>query len=238
LEDYAAKLTDRLKAELGTHDFERKFERWKKIDYPPLGLIDEYPDKITQIISTYCMGYCYPAVTASCCLAERVLNRLVLKTRDHFKSHPEYKRIRRKHSFDDWERLISLISDWRLVPQRAIDLFRDLMPLRHQSVHYNEGHDFEVVAPVAINKLIAALTEIFGVINREDIYLVFDVPGEVWVRSNAERLPFVKEFVLPHCYHAHAVHDVDLQKRKINERLGKTGPLTDEEFVKLRKESS
>jgi len=237
LEDDALKLTDQLKAELGTHEFERKFDRWKQIDYPPLGLIDEYPDKIRQIINTYCVGYSYPAVTASCCLAERVLNRLVLKTRDHFKTHSEYKKIRRKDSFDDWERMLSLISEWELVPKRAIELFRDLMPIRHQSVHYREGYDFEEVAPIVINNLIAAIAEVFGVINRKDIYLVFDVPGEVWVRSDAERLPFVKEFVLPHCYRAHAVHDVDIQSRKINERLGKTGPLTDEEFVELRKGS-
>lgn len=236
-EDYGAKLIDQLKFELGPSDFERKFDRWKKIDYPSLGLIDEYLDKIHQIINAYCVGYSYPAVTASCCLAERVLNRLVLMTREHFRSHPQYKRIHRKESFDDWERMLSLILEWKLVPHRAIELFRDLMPIRHQSIHYRAEHDFEAVAHIVINKLIAAITEVFGVTNREDIYLVFDVPGEVWVRSAAERLPFVKEFVLPHCYYAHAVHDVDLENKKIIERLGKTGPLTDEEFVELRKGS-
>jgi hypothetical protein len=73
--------------------------------------------------------------------------------------------------------------------------------------------------------------------NRKDIYLVFDVPGEVWVRRKAEGLPFVREFVLPHCYYAHAVHDVDFERKKVTDRLGKTGPLTDEEFVELRKSS-
>jgi hypothetical protein len=109
------------------------------------------------------------------------------------------------------------------------------MPIRHESVHYNEGYDFEPVAPVAINKLIAAITEVFGVENRKDIYLIFDVPGELWVRSAAEKQRFVIEFVLPHCYYAHAVHDIDFRTRRIAERLGKTGPLTDEEFVELRK---
>jgi hypothetical protein len=233
--DHTNGMSLHLKSELGEHDFDAKFERWKQIDYPTLGLIDEYPEKLAQIISTYCIGYAYPAVTAACCLAERILNRLVLRCRDHFKSHLEYKKTYRKSSFDDWGRMLDLIGDWQLVPLRAVDVFRDLMPIRHQSIHYNEAYDFDAVAPDAINKLIAGVTEVFGVMNRKDIYLVFEVPGEVWVRSEAESLPFVKEFVIPHCYYAHAVHDVDFHAGKITERLGKTGRLSDREFVELRK---
>ncbi len=172
--DEANDLTKRLKAELGENEFDVKFQRWKQIDYPPLGLIDEYPAKITQIINSFSMGYSYPAVTSACCLAERILNRLILRCRNHFKSHPEYKKIYRKDSFDDWERMLFLIEDWDLIPKKAIKLFRELMPIRHQSIHYNESYDFDSVALVVVNKLIAAVTEVFGVINRKDIYLVFN----------------------------------------------------------------
>lgn len=237
LKEQADSYTEHLKSVLGEHNFQEKFERWRKIDYPPLGLIDEYPEKITQIIHTYSAGYYYPAVTSACCLAERILNRLILKTRVHFKSHSHYKKIYRKNSFDDWGKMLTVINDWKIIPEKAVEFMRELMPVRHQSIHYNESYDFESIAPIAINKLIAAITEIFGVINRKDIYLVFDIPGEIWVRSEAEKLPFVKEFVLPHCYYAHAVHDVDFDNKKITEKLGKTGPLTDEEFVELRKSS-
>jgi hypothetical protein len=230
----AASSTESLRAQLGSHNFDAKFARWMKIDYPPLGVIDEYPRQIEQIINTYSIGYAYPAVTSSCCLAERILNRLVLKSRHHFVPRREYKKIYRKKSFDDWERMIDLISDWNIVPERAIACFRELIPIRHQSIHYNEHYDFEAVAPATINNLIAAITEVFGVLNRKDIYLLFDVPGEVWVRSDAQCLPFVKEFVLPHCYYAHAVHDLDTKRGIITERLGRTGPLTDDEFVQLR----
>jgi len=233
----AARDTEHLRAELGSHNFDVKFERWRRIDYLPLGLVDEYPEKIQHIINTYSIGYFYPAVTSSCCLAERILNRLMLKTRSHFKSHQEHKRIHRKSSFDDWQKLLSLISEWNLVPARAIECFRVLMPIRHQSIHYSETYDFKAMAPLTINTLIAAVTEVFGVLNRKDIYMVFDAPGEVWVRSEAQSLPFVKEFVLPHCYYAHAAHDFDSRRSIVIERLGKVGPLTDEEFVQLRRES-
>jgi len=235
--EHADSYTEHLKSILGESDFQNKFDRWLKIKYPPLGLIDEYPDKITEIIYTYSTGYYYPSVTAACCLAERILNRLILKTRKHFKTHPTYKKIYRKDSFDDWTKMLNIIEEWNLVPQKAIELMRKLMPIRHQSIHYRESYDFEAVAPVAINELIAAITEIFGVINRKDIYLVFDIPGEIWVRSDAQNHPFVKEFVLPHCYYAHPVHDFDFENKKITEKLGKIGQLTDDEFVELRKSS-
>ncbi|MDQ7837228.1 MAG: hypothetical protein RDU59_01900 [Thermodesulfobacteriota bacterium] len=237
LKEQADTNTEHLKAALGHEKFEQKLERWLRIQYPPLGLIDEYPEKITQIINTYSAGYFYPAVTSACCLAERILNRLILKTREHFKGDPHYKRVYRKESFDDWGKMITIIHDWRLVPEKAITTMKELMPIRHQSIHYSGTFDFEAIASDVINKLIAAITEIFGVINRKDIYLVFDVPGEIWVRHHAQDHPFVKEFVLPHCYYAHAVHDIDFEKQKISERLGKIGQLTDDEFVQLRKTS-
>jgi len=183
LKEQADADTEHLKTVLGHNNFEEKLERWLRIDYPPLGLIDEYPQKITQIINTYSAGYFYPAVTSACCLAERILNRLILKTRGHLKNDPNYKRIYRKESFDDWGKMIDIIKDWGLVPEKAIVTMKELMPIRHQSIHYNETFNFEAIAPEVINKLISDITEIFGVINRKDIYLVFDIPGEIWVRQ-------------------------------------------------------
>lgn len=226
---------EHMKSILGENNFNQKFERWLKIEYPPIGLIEEYPEKIQEIINVYSSGYYYSAVTAACCLAERILNRLIIKTRIHFKSSPHYKKVYNKQSFDDWDRMLKIISDWQLISPKAIDMMKEIKPIRHQTIHYTESYDFESVAPIVINKLITTITEIFGVMNRKDIYLVFDIPGEVWVRSKAEGLPFVKEFILPHCYYAHAVHTIDLGSRKIIERLGKAGKLTDEEFVNLRK---
>lgn len=226
-----------LKQELGEHNFAKKFARWNAINFPALGVIDEYPEKIEQIINAYSQGNSYPAVTSACCLVERIINRLIIKCRPHFKSHPRYKEIYRKDSFDNWDLAISVIDEWKLVSDTAVTLLKELKPYRNQSIHYNDGYDFNAVAPVVINKVIELLNEVFGVLNRRDIYLVFDIPGEVWVRSNAETLPFVKEFVLPHCYHAHAIHEVDIANKRIKEKMGKKGKLTDEEFVKLRVES-
>ncbi len=218
-----------------SNSFDEKFSRWKSIDYPPLGLIEEYPFKIEEIIKTYCMGYSYPAVTSACCLAERILNKLVLKCRSYFKNHPEYKNIHNKDSFDNWDKMLSLINDWNLIPKRAIELFQELKIFRNESIHFNDDYDFDAAAPVVLNKLIEIINEVFGVINRKDLYLVFDVPGEVWVRSSIQESAFVQEFVVPHCYYAHAVHTIDELNKMIVEEAGKLGKLSDEEFINLRK---
>ncbi|MFA5910493.1 MAG: hypothetical protein WC815_17045 [Vicinamibacterales bacterium] len=237
MKPYAESEQASLREQFGSRRFDEKFKRWLGIDYPPIGLIDEYPGKIAEIINCYSMGDWYPAVVSSCCLAERILNRLVLQCRAHFRSHPKYKLVARQNSFNDWDRMLDVIHSWQLIPQRALDLLEELRPVRHQTIHYNEGYDFEAIAPRVVSQLVAAVSETFGVLNRKDIYLVFDVPGEVWVRSDAEKLPFVREFVFPHCYRAHAVHEIDTAKKRIVERLGRVGPLSDEEFVELRRES-
>lgn len=87
---------EHLKKELGEKEFEKKFKRWLNLDYYLLGLIEEYYYLIEQIIYTYSSGYFFSAITATGCLGERILNRLMLKTRDYFKSSSEYKKIYRK----------------------------------------------------------------------------------------------------------------------------------------------
>lgn len=224
--------------ELGESNFDEKFRRWLEIEYPPLGLIDDYPQKIQEIITAYCSGYFYVASTATGCLGERVLNRLVLKTRKHFTHTKQYKGIHSKESFDDWSKMINLLHEWQIIPESTAKIFTELMPYRHQAIHYNEKYDFEKNAPIAINLLIKGITEIFGVINRTDLFWVFNIPGEVWVKSEKEPDPFVKEFVLPHCYRAHAIHEIDFETKRIIEDNPKLGKLSDEEFISLRKQKN
>ena len=50
VKEFADEEMSRLRDELGGRDFDAKLERWKSIDYPPIGLIDEYPQKIAEII--------------------------------------------------------------------------------------------------------------------------------------------------------------------------------------------
>lgn len=220
--------------QFGELDFDAKFARWLQIKYPPLGLIEEYPEKISEIVQAFACGLYYPSVVACCCLAERVLNRLLLGTRDYFKSHPLYKKVYGKQSFDHWPSMIDTLLTWGVITSTAATEFRAMISVRNETIHYNDGYDFAAVAGPTLDHCIAAITEVFGVINRKDIYLVFDVPGEVWVRREAEEQPFVKVFVVPHCYRAYAAHVVNEAERRIEEYPGPIGPLTDAEFVKVR----
>lgn len=236
LEKEKSALKENLIKELGENNFDEKLKLWLGIEYPPLGLIDEYPQKIQEIINAYCSGYFYTASTATGCLGERVLNRLVLKTRKHFSHTKQYKSIHDKKSFDDWSKMIDILQEWSIISEPTAKKFTELMPYRHQAIHYNEDYDFENNARTAVNLLIKGITEIFGVINRTDLFWVFNVPGEVWVKSEKETDPFVKEFVLPHCYRAHAIHEIDFANNRIIEKSPKLGKLSDEEFISLRKQ--
>ena len=70
-------------------------------------------------------------------------------------------------------------------------------------------------------------------LNRKDIYLLFDVPGEVWVRSEAESLPF-REGICDHTATALIPFATSISRGLVTERLGRVGRLTDAEFVELK----
>lgn len=219
----------------GEHEFSKKFKRWKSINPPCLYIIEEYVDKLNITIDAYSCGYFYPAMTSACALGERILNRLLLKTKKHFKSNQFYKKVYNKDSFNDWDFMIKVLADWKILNKELVDIFAKLKEFRNDSIHYNENYNFKKNTLIAINYLIEAINNLFGVMKRTDIFWIFNVPGEIWLKSEAENLPFVKEFIISHCYQAHAIHQIDEKNNKILEDGAHVGPLSDLEFIELRK---
>jgi hypothetical protein len=76
----------------GENELSAKVERWKQVRRAHISLVDEYDQLLEEAIQAYIHGLFYPAMTAACCLAERVMNRLVLKLRAHHKSSESYKK--------------------------------------------------------------------------------------------------------------------------------------------------
>lgn len=54
----------------------------------------------------------YPALVGACALGERILNHLILDLRGAYAHTPEYKRVHRKDSFDDWRVPIDTLAAW------------------------------------------------------------------------------------------------------------------------------
>ena len=230
----ASDLIKSLENDLGQSSFNEKLQRWKSVDFPSIMLIDESPEFIKQAVNSYCFGDYFPATTSSCCLGERILNRLLLKTRHYFKNHPTYRKIHNKDSCTDWSLMTNFLEDCSVINADTANHFRDLRNIRNFSVHYNEAYDFEAASKIAITKIITIVSNIFGIENRPDLYIVFDMPGELWVRSEFQKTPFFNEFVKSSCLLLHSRHHVDVLNNKIIEIGHQYGQLTDGEFILSR----
>lgn len=213
-----------LKLEWGEENFSAKVTRFKKLDLAILGVPDEYYNLMKPIISSYCCGYYYPAMTGAGALGERILNRLLINTRDYFKSSKHYKKIWNKQSFDQWDFPIKILLEWKIISSDVADLFTKLKKYRNDATHYNDNYDFEINSHEAI-KILANIIDLqFNYTNREDLLWVFNVPGEILVRSEFIGDPFVKEFILPHCN-----LEIPIQHKEVLLK-----PFSDEEFIEIR----
>jgi hypothetical protein len=233
-EPWALQMRESLIQEWGTNGGNEKIDRFIDLDIGLLGLPDEYYKLLIQIISAYCCGQYYPAMTSACALGERILNRLILKTRNHFNGHALYKKVWKKESFDNWDVPLEVLKEWDVISNDVAQIFQKLKILRNDSIHYSEGYDFAVNCRNAVILIGDIVTALFNYTNRKDLFWVFDVPGEIWLKTSVQDNPFVKEFVLNHCIHATAYDEPFANPP----RKGKNVPLkpiTDEEFLKRRR---
>lgn len=76
-------------------------------------------------------------MVGACTLAERILNHLVIDLREFYRGTPEYRKVLRKDSFDDWRIPIDTLESWGVLLLQAASEFRSLMLLRHRSIHFN-----------------------------------------------------------------------------------------------------
>lgn len=115
-----------------------------------------------------------------------------------------------------------------------VGVAKQLRTLRNDSVHYVPGYDFEAGSTEAVTLLMALLDSLFSALNRTDVFRVFEIPGEIWVRADRENDPFVKEFVLPCCTRMAAVSRLD--DTGYSEDGARVGAMTETDFIHLRKE--
>jgi hypothetical protein len=222
-----------LKTMWGEFDFDSKLNRFIKLNLALAGIPDEYYDLLFSVVSSYCCGYFYPAMTGSGSLGERILNRLLLKIRSYFKSSEHYKKVYRKDSFHNWDYPILVLKDWGIISDEVSVAFQTLKQYRNDSIHYQDGYDFESNSHDAIKALATIIDKQFNYITRKDLFWVFDIPGEIWLKSAFVNNPFVAEFVLPHC-----IQLTPFDEPTANPPFWATDvplkPLSDEEFIKLR----
>ncbi|MFH1339176.1 MAG: hypothetical protein ABIH40_04990 [Candidatus Omnitrophota bacterium] len=221
----------------GDLNLEEKFRRYISFKPPSLRIITEYHDLLQEIEDSYVYGLYYPSLTSACCLGERIFNILILKLRDYYKRSEHYKHVYQKESFNDWSKSIEILCDWNVINSEQIrNKYEELRDIRHGVIHFNKLEDIEVKAIIALRIIYDITAYFFAVGNRKDIY--FWCPGEIYVKNEAEQIPFVKEMILPHCYlvgHGHRIESVNRQNVLRDDSVYEEKEISDEEFTELRK---
>ena len=183
----------------------------------------------------------YPALTGACALGERILNHLILRLRNEFSHTPEYKRTHGKQSFSNWTESIRILNEWSVLLPSVVMFFRKLEVIRNRELHFNLETDTNdrAVALEAIGLVSQIVEEQFSGFGPQP-WFITEIPGECYIKKQAEALPFVRHIYLPNCLLVGPFHTVGFEKLRFTVTDAyeyQMTDITDDEFVELRKKA-
>lgn len=190
-----------LKSQFGENNFDIKIANLKEIGGISMSIVSYHNVLFHQIRNAFVSGYYYPALLGACALGERVLNHLIIDLRDYYKGSPHYRKIYNKDSFDDWDKALEILEDWKIFNDDEVKLqFKVLKKLRHKSVHFNPEtykalRDDALSAVVSIGKIIALQ---FGVLGSKR-WIIDGTQGAFFIKKEMENNPFIKTYFLQQC---------------------------------------
>lgn len=195
------KLLEQLELELGSHDFDAKVARFKEIGISPFSMVSFHNRFFAEARQAFIVGSYYPALTGACALGERMLNHMLLILRDEFIHTPEYKRVYRKKSFDDWGLAINTLKAWGVLDDTLEAEFNALKELRNKSIHFNQetyanAKDDGLNAIKIISEIISLR---FGFFRKEHTWGIEGTRGAQFIKKEFEADPFIKHFYIPKC---------------------------------------
>lgn len=186
--------------EFGEFAAELKQNNFADISTKPFSVIAHHNVFFDQVRRSFVLGAYYPSLVGACALGERILNHLILDLRGYFCSTPEYKRISRKKSFDNWQIPIDTLSAWNILLPGVATEFQDLMRLRHRSIHFNPitSGNLRSDALAAILHLRTIIEHQFGSFGRQP-WFISGTKGHCFIRKDFETHPFVQVYLIPRC---------------------------------------
>lgn len=186
--------------EFGQATIDQKIRNFIDLDTKPFSIISYHNAFFHQVRQAFVIGSYYPALVGACTLAERILNHLIIDLRPHYRSTPEYARIYRKRSFDDWRIPIDVLESWGVLLPEAAKEFRHLLPLRHRSVHFNPDTYARLREDSlsAIRYLRSIIETQFGSFALRP-WFIPGTRGHVFIKKEWEDHPFIKTYFLPNC---------------------------------------
>jgi hypothetical protein len=200
-----------LVAQYGSFAGARKLADFRAIGAAPFSVLAFHNAFYRQARDAFVAGAYYPALVGSCALGERILNHLLLLFRDDFSHTPEYRKVYRKDSFDNWDLAIDTLLAWQLILPATAEAFRELRTIRNRSLHFNPATDAN-----ARGEALAALRALYEVIDRQFTgfgdrpwYIPNDM-GLTFVRKSFAHDPFVARVIVPSCALVGPAHDVEV----------------------------
>lgn len=193
-------ILENLEQEFGPLGIQEKIENFTAMGAKPFSILTYHNQFFEQVRRAYVIGAYYPALVGACALGERILNHLILDLRDFYKSTPEYKRVYRKKSFDDWAVPIAALSAWQVLLPGVAEEFISLMSIRHRSIHFNVGtyqtlKQDSLDAILHLNRIIQMQ---FGAIGSQPWFLKGTL-GHQFIARDWEECPFIQKYFLPKC---------------------------------------
>src|SRR5262245_5877793 len=195
--------------EFGEAAAEAKTRNFIDLGPKPFSILAFHNRFAAQIRNTFVVGCFYPALTGACALGERILNHLLLVLRDDFSAHPQYGKVARKASFDNWTIAIDTLVTWGILVPSAAESFRTLHSVRNRAIHFNPETDTNdrALALKAIKLLDRIIEDQFPVMGQQP-WFIPDTPGESYIAKEWEQKPFIRRIYIPNCLLVGPAHDV------------------------------
>jgi len=222
----------------GEENSEIRLQNFIDIDAKPISILSFHNKFFEQVRTAFVMGAYYPALTGCCSLGERILNHLIILFRYDFRSEPEYKKVYRKKSFDNWDLPIDTLSSWGILLLEVVNLFRELKEKRNNAIHFRpdvDKNDREL-ALEAIRCLEDIIAKQFSASGSQPWFLT-EVLGESYIKKDWETNIYIQKIYLPNCHLVgpfHKVESVIPRFKIIDDSTYQTDDITDDEFVELR----
>lgn len=228
----------RLLNQFGSLGAELKILNFVDLGRKPISIVAFHNHFFEQIRIAFVMGSYYPSLTGACALGERILNHLVLLLREDYKNTPEYKKIYRKDSFDDWNLAISTLKSWNILLPKAVENFLLLKDKRNASIHFkpeidNNSRQLALESIICLQNIISEQFSGFGI----QPWFITGIPGEIYIKKEWESKPFIRKVYLDNCALVGFSHSIEslMPHIVVNDNFPyENRDISDEEFVELR----
>jgi hypothetical protein len=199
-EENKAHIKRRLEHEFGTDGIEQKIANFIAIGTKPFSVLAHHNRFFDQVRRAFVVGAYYPALVGACALGERILNHLILDLRESYRHTPEYKKVYRKASFDDWRLPIDSLEAWQVLLPEAVAQFRQLMTLRHRSIHFNPSTYLTLRedALAALHQLREIIDLQFGSWGIRP-WFIAGTRGHIFIKREWASNPFIRTYFIPTC---------------------------------------